>query len=186
MLDFTYEGSQEFLVYCVDEFLDSFKGKDSFLLPSSGDRRGDSSPYPNTAFLSKKQNIKYDLRRFLNEIYISVDIFDPKELKKMPSSFWNLFFELESLGKVKFSPHCVSGKNEINQNSSKSAIYDVIREIVLMDEYNNYSVDFGLIEVIFDLNKSRDNLPNNIIESFRILHKINYQLYRRNYLSSRK
>lgn len=185
---FSYEGDQEFLVYCANKFIDTFKGKDTFLVPESKDGKLYSIDLPNTAIYSTKQELQYRLNRLFNTIYIEADIFSPLLLRKMPNSFWAIFAELDSIGKCSFSS-CGSNEkiqNKNNKKKSNSSIFDLIKEIVLMDEHDSYCNDFGFLEVAFDLSEKRSNLIENIISALTLLHKINYLLYRKNYLNSRK
>lgn len=189
MHEFSYEGTQEFLVLCANEFISSFKGKDVLQLSNLDNNRyySDNYPFPNTAILSHKQDNVYSISRIYNDIFIKTEIIYPLELRKMSSDFWENFIELDRLGKVRFlSGHVndmVQHKN--NQKDARSVIYNIIKEQVLLDEYQGNYVYFGSIEVCFDLNESNENLIENIVESLRILHKINYQLYRKNYLKTR-
>lgn len=187
-IEFPYDGTQEFLLYCMNEFIRSFKGRDQFFLPSSDDGIiCEKNPLPHTGIFSEKQNVTYELTRLYNEIFLSVDILFPQEIKIMPSSFWTPFIELDEIGKLTFSlSECNSEiKSKVNQKGSKSAIYDLIKEMVLLDEYE-YLNRSGSLTVTFDLNKDYENLARRIIESINLLYKINYQLYRRNYLKTRK
>lgn len=188
-MQFPYGDTQEFLVYCLDKFLNSFRGQDKFLLPESEDGTVyNNYPYPHTAVLSKKQNIAYHLQRFFNDITVTVDVLFPKEIKKMPSTFWGLFIELDGMGQLKFissGNNCdIQGKE--NQKESKTAIYDLVKEIVLLDEYDYQNNYCGQLAVTFDLSKGTENLVPKIVKSINILYKINYQLYRRNYLKTKK
>lgn len=190
MNQFSYEGTQEFLVFCANQFISSFKGRDKFLLPNTSDNRYYSSnyPFPNTAILSEKQNNIYSLCRMYNDIFISTSFIYPFELNKMPSDFWGMIIELDRLGKVNFLPYSANKKiqGKHNKKDSKTAIYNIIKELVLMDEYDSYSIDFGALEVCFKISNLDLSLVDNIIEGLNILHKINYQLYRKNYLNTKK
>lgn len=185
---FSYEGDQEFLVYCANQFIDTFNGKDTFLIPLSDDRKVYNTKQPNTAIYSSKQKLQYQLSRFLNDIYVTTDILKPELLRKMPSSFWAIFIELDTIGCLSFSSSTNNEKvqNKKNRQRSGCAIFELIKEIVLIDEYDNYCNDFGSLEVVFDLTKEQPNLIENIIKALTLLHKINYLMYRKSYLNSKK
>lgn len=189
-MPFTYKGDQEFLVYCIDEFIDRFKGRDNLLQPNSDDLKLYNVNYPNTAVFSEKQNLTYRLSRYLNNLYIDVDIHSPQFIRRMPNSFWSMFIELDTLGELKFTTSYVNEniQNKLNEKSSKSAIFELIKEIVLRDEYEPYGehIDLGGLTVIFDLSNNQPDLVDKIIKSINLLYKINYQLYRKSYLSYKK
>ena len=83
----------------------------------------------------------------------------------MPTSFWRLFIELDTIGNLTFLSLAPNQKiqSKLNQNKSKSVIYNLIKEIVLMDEYNNFSVDFGCLQISFSLLNEPDNLSEKIL-----------------------
>ncbi|MBV7387764.1 hypothetical protein KRX11_03770 [Pasteurellaceae bacterium TAE3-ERU1] len=185
---FSYDGTQEFLLNCAREFIQSFRGRDEFILPSSDSGIiYEQVPYPHTGVLSVKQNIVYELSRLYNEIFIKVEILFPEEIRFMPSSFWSSFIELDELGKLTFLlSECNNAiKSKINRKQSKCVIYDLVKEMVLLDEYD-YINNNGYLTLTFELNKNNENLIQRIIKSINLLYKINYQLYRRNYLKVKK
>ncbi|MEG9499606.1 hypothetical protein [Mannheimia indoligenes] len=188
MISYSYESEQDFLVYCINEFLDSFRGQDKFFLPLSDDLRLYNTSYANVALLSKKQNIQYRLSIYLNNLVIDTDIFEPKLIRKMPNSFWSYFIELNKVGKLRFETWGANEKiqSDLNEKSSENAIFELIKEIVLMDEYDNFCNDFGKLEISFDLSKESEGLIDKVVKAITLLHKINYQLYRKNYLKNRK
>ena len=179
-INFSCKGDEKFLIDCANEFIASLKGRDSFQVYVSN-----ASVYPTIWLNSLKQNVQYRLDRYINTINIIADICYPSTLRKMPTSFWRLFIELDMIGNLTFLSLAPNQKiqSKLNQNKSKSVIYNLIKEIVLMDEHDNFSVDFECLQISFNLLNEPDNLSEKILSALTQLHKINKQLQQKSHKS---
>lgn len=165
---------EDFLVESMNLFFEKYSGQDSFSIQESIRHFSD---FTSIEFTSQRQDIRYMLLMNHHEIILMCDCHNPRKIKSMGYKFWEKFIKLNDLGKLSFKSHTGNSKQ------IKNAIYNLIQEIVLIEERDNHSVDFGCFEVILEtpvmLNSEEVNLTmNKIAQILKLLHAINNDLHR--------
>ncbi|OPH36798.1 hypothetical protein [Moraxella equi] len=93
------------------------------------------------------------------------------------------FTQLNQIGNLSFSSFRGTSfiKNKTNKKPVKSSIYGIIREIILMEEYDDVSVDFGCLELEMGLVEENefDNEREVIANALNILYSINQEMHRK-------
>lgn len=136
--------------------------------------------------------------RFYNwqniEFNIETAFLFPQHISRMPDEFWRHVLELNEYGKFVFEensipdfPSCLAlqAKKKVSSNIFRLARHCILFAIQQnendIDAEDIYE-DFGSIQVSWPLNIKIEDLLNNISEVFTRFYRINYMLYRHEYI----
>ena len=136
-----------------------------------------------TVVESAKMGATYTLGLYLRKIFLSTYLLAPSHLKSMGDEFWSCFVELRLLGDFSFEENASPPSQEARKfmksfKNTKSNIFQIIRNYILLEVYHGDSVDLGSLEVSWPLTASWNDILSNAVKAFRYLYKINYMLYR--------
>lgn len=134
--------------------------------------------------MSRKQSHEYSLGFYQGDIYLESSIFKPETIKYMPSEFWIVLAELDLNHNFSFQENAVvSDKVSCDTRTGVSSIYKIVRNYILLEEHDPESTyNLGTLEAHW----GRTEPPVEILKSatalLKGLYKLNYLLYRRDYL----
>ena len=173
------------LNYILNFYTRSCKVRDTFTEPLL-----DFFPFGLSVVVeSEKMGIKFSFGIYESNFFLNTFIDYPWHIKSMDDKFWHELSKLSFLGEFHFLENIVPDSPESDSISKKvkckkSQIFNMILNYALL-ESSGGSGDFGSIEIRWPINHPWNDLLNNGSEAFRILYKVNYQLYRAYYLSTR-
>ena len=139
---------------------------------------------------SEKMDVEFSFGIHEGKFFLDSFIDYPWYLKSMDDEFWHQLSKLSLLGEFHFLENAVPNSPESESifkkvKCKKSNIFKMILNYVLL-ESSCGSGDFGAVEIRWPINLPWNDLLTNGSEAFRILYKVNYQLYRAYSLSMRK
>jgi hypothetical protein len=118
----------------------------------------------------------------------------PQHISRMPDEFWKHILELNEYGKFVFTedsmpnfPSCLTlqAKKKVKSNLFRLARHYILfaaqeneDNIETKDSYE----DFGSMQVSWPLNIKIEDLLNKMFEVFTRFYRINYMLYRHEYI----
>lgn len=121
--------------------------------------------------------------------FFDVPIHYPRHLYKMPDEFWKLFLDLHDYGKLEYKenvvtkvPSCIRSQSK---NTSKRSLFRLVQNCVLFADQHDDFNDFGSIELMWPINIEKREFYSNLYGAFKRLYKMNYMLYREEYIRSR-
>jgi len=131
---------------------------------------------------SLKMDITFDFGIIDDNFYLESFIEYPFYMKSMDDDFWHQLSKLNNLGNFSFLENACPDSNKFkdilkNVKCKKSNIFKIILNYILL-ESSGGSGDFGSLEIKWPIETSWDILFNNGLEAFKIMYKLNYQLYR--------
>ncbi len=145
----------------------------------------------------RSNKLQYGIRFYtwLNiEFNIETAFLFPQHISRMPDEFWKNILELNQYGKFVFEensmPNCPSRLTLQAKKKVKSNLFRLARHCILFAAQQNENdidvedvyEDFGSIQVSWPLNIKIEDLLNNISEVFTRFYRINYMLYRHEYI----
>jgi hypothetical protein len=138
---------------------------------------------------SEKMGIKLWLGIYESYFFLNTFVDYPWYIKSMDDKFWHELSKLSLLGEFHFLENSVPNSPESKSifkkvKCKKSHIFNIILNYALL-ESSGGSNDFGSIEIRWPINNPWNDLLNKGSQAFNILYKVNYQLYRAYYLSTR-
>jgi hypothetical protein len=136
-----------------------------------------------TVVNSRKMGVKFTLGRFHREIFLNSYLLAPSYINKMDDEFWSCFLGLRSTGAFSFqeneSPSSQEAREIVKRlRSTKSSIFQVIRNYILLEIYARGSDNLGSLEVKWPVALPWSELISRAAEAFRYIYKINYMLYK--------
>ncbi len=139
---------------------------------------------------SEKMDVTFDFGVYYNDFFLHSDLRYPFFIKNMDDQFWSHFVELQSLGQFEFMENAGPSSNEADTamkhlKNTKSNIFQMIRNYILLDIYADDVTDLGSIEIKWPVTDSWDSIIENGLSAFTRLYRINYMLYRYEYLRMR-
>ncbi|WP_130537674.1 hypothetical protein [Thiomicrorhabdus indica] len=137
--------------------------------------------------LSEKQQHEYSIGIFQGKFYIESNIYDASLLKTMKPKYWAILAELDdSIDSFKFSENAVvSNKVNFDLKSSKSSIFNLMRNYVLLTEHEMGIVDIGQLGALWPISQNNDFLENEATKVLTGLHQLNYLMYRNEYIRAK-
>lgn len=142
---------------------------------------------------SQKMGTEFSLGIDDDSFFLQTYIYHPWHLKKMKEDFWIEFTSLCSLGDFQFVENAGLASEEGKQaekifKNAKSSVFQLIRNVILLELYDSNSlIDLGWLEIRWPFNKINwEVLIRNGSLAFKKLYKLNYMLYRAEYISKRK
>ncbi|MBI5591566.1 MAG: hypothetical protein HY881_13895 [Deltaproteobacteria bacterium] len=142
-----------------------------------------------TIVQSEKMGVRFDFGIYHNELFLHSDLSSPFYLKSMDDEFWSHFIALKSHGQFEFLENAVPSSNEANMamkelKNTKSSIFQLIRNYIILELYEGGAADIGALEIKWPVTESWDSIIKNGASAFNHLYRINYMLYRTEYLHS--
>jgi len=123
-----------------------------------------------------------------NDFYLKYDIRFPLSLKSMDDDFWIDFLKLSKLGEFKFSENEIINSNEKKyfKKYTKSNLFQLMSNYFIheIDSFNleenekYYSFGLGELTIKWSIKTDWKELIEKTSETFRILHKMNYKLWK--------
>lgn len=140
-----------------------------------------------TIIESQKMGIMFFFGLYHSDMLLHSYLQHPLYIKNMPDEFWSHFIELQSLGDFHFLENAVPSSVEAHKimkelKNTKSNIFQLIRNYVLLEIYQGGSIDLGSIEIKWPVTTPWEQIIKNGVKAFSRFYKINYMLYRMNYL----
>lgn len=144
----------------------------------------------DTTLSSRKTGTRFTIGIYHREIFLSSYFAAPGNIKNMGDDFWSYFVDLRSLGDFRFQENAVPSSPEARKiikhfKNGRSCIFQVIRNYILLEEFDRDCVDLGSLEIKWPLTLSWSEIVSRAARAFRCLYKINYVLYRCDYQRDR-
>jgi len=138
---------------------------------------------------SKKQKHEYTLGIYGHEIYINSTILEAQNLKGMNDEFWRQFMELTKSGDFQFQENAGlpdSSKRVCDIKSGRSGVFKLIRNYVLLEEHSPLNTaDLGWFEFKWSASAPLETIRISGTIAFKGIYKLNYLLYRSQYLKEK-
>ena len=130
----------------------------------------------------------FDCQGFFLETFIR----HPEHLKRMDDEFWVTFTSLSSLGKLLFTRNAslssAEGLRAAKRFKAQSSnVFTLIRNAVLFEIFEPAELkDLGSLKLSWSVETPWESILANGLDSFQKMYKMNYLLYRAEYLKSRR
>lgn len=126
-----------------------------------------------------------------NAFYLQSYLLYPEYIYRMDDLFWRNLLELNHYGKFKFVENAwVQGadKSDIERifKNTKSNLIHLLKNYILLNIHNGDLTDIGWLRVEWPINTNLEDLIVKGCESFKILYKINYSLWKIQYRRSKR
>jgi hypothetical protein len=170
-------------------FVSHSRFKDEFIVKGSGDV---SRPFKKASAISQKNGSIISLGVYMNNFYLESDIERPLYLKNMDDKFWAYFYELSLLGEFRVENQSCFSSDLVEKRLKKikvvkSNIFKLIRDYVIYyDEEGAVPLNIGTMTLSWNINTSWEDIIKNGLKSFGYMYKINYALYKIEYLRDRR
>ncbi|NDV28579.1 hypothetical protein [Desulfovibrio sp. JC010] len=141
---------------------------------------------------SKKFEEDFTFGLYDGKLYLDISFVHPYRLQYMSDEFWAHLIELDKCGNCSFIENAglggEGGKISKKYTSSKSNIFNIVKNYLLLEIYGEGSGDLGGIEVMWPMDVDKNELLLNGATAVYHMYKMNYLLYRsyNQYLSSWK
>ena len=140
-----------------------------------------------TTMKSQKTGAEIALGCSHRDIFLSSYLNSPEHIKSMTDEFWACFIELQSLGDFRFLENALPSSQEAHRimkhsKNAKSNIFQIIRNYLLLEACQQGSDDLGSLEIKWPSTMPWSEMIENAVKAFGRLHKINYLLYRGEYI----
>ncbi len=135
---------------------------------------------------------------FEMRFYIETELVYPQNIAYMTDEFWTNVIELNQFGQLQYLknrifdiPESINHKALKRKNSNilsmaHNYILFMAQELEGMNEYEDTcSCDYGTLEVSWPIDIGFENLLRNYYMVFKRFYKINYLLYRQQYIADR-
>lgn len=131
---------------------------------------------------SKKLQESFNFGFYEGKLFLDVSFVHPYRLKYMGDDFWEHLIELNKCGDCKFSENAGlagdEGKLLEKYSSSKSNIFNIVKNYLLLEMHGGGSGDLGGVEVLWPMDVDREELLLNGATALFHMYKMNYLLYR--------
>ena len=116
--------------------------------------------------------------------FLSTDLFDTENIRKMNDQFWFMFSELSQLGTLdlfenKVVPYAEERKAPYLHRKSKSILYTLIQHSFALERYYGTNEDMGSIIVRWDYDIPWDELLDKGWQALRNLYRMNLELWKK-------
>lgn len=123
--------------------------------------------------------------------FMTTPIIHRYNLKYMPDDFWREYLRLGELGEFKcIGGDCFSKEEEMkfekHFRTTKSQLFQLIRNYMLSEIFDNYDSDFGELSIAWDFKTSWEELILKGSEAFRVMYRLMYQLWKNEYLRNQR
>lgn len=152
--------------------------------------------YPNiygveSIVTSEKLECEFILGTNNNAYFLQSYVLHPEHIKNMDDIFWRDLLALNQYGSFEFVENAwVQGaeKSEIERilKNTKSNMIRLLKNYLLLNIHNGDLTDIGWLRVNWPINTYWDDLLLKGCEAFKTLYKINYTLWRIQYIRSKK
>ena len=134
---------------------------------------------------SEKLKLSITFGIYMNRFYLESSFNYPEHMGKVDDEFWFNLCSLSQLGRVEFQEHTcpdteLSRKLEKKHRAMKSSVLAAIQNYIICTD--NDCINDGSLEVSWSINTDLGELLHKASRVFACLYKMNYQLYRRNYI----
>ncbi|WP_373746319.1 hypothetical protein [Neisseria dentiae] len=164
-----------FLKQSVLNFRYQFRYKDTLDIHEDG-----NNSYNKFLIYSNKQNLRYELGFFHDELFVYAPIYQPSYpvFRLMNDEFWKKMLSLNEFAHLKFFQNSANDyiKNKFNRKVATSPIFELIKNFVLVEEYNSYNVDMGGFDITFHQEKPESELMNDVINALNVVYFLNNEL----------
>ncbi|MCW5198392.1 hypothetical protein VU06_01430 [Desulfobulbus sp. F3] len=148
--------------------------------------RGDFSLF--SLFRSICSYIRFGI--YQDEFYMTSSFSAAPYLKKMNDAFWIDMLSLSSLGRLNFLEEAepqIDKKSEAGKimRHNKSQIFRIIRNYLFLEITEGDTADLGTIELYWPIKTPLITILQNATAAFEKMYRINYALYRAEYLCFR-
>jgi hypothetical protein len=137
---------------------------------------------------SIKQQEDYQFGIDGGECFLQVSVAAPHQIKHMKDEFWELLAAAGRIGGFKFQENagCIYGDSEglkpALMRNDGSNTFNLVRNAILLEQWCEDSlVDLGWLEYRWPADIAWDQFLVHGTHALAYLHRINYQLYRREY-----
>ena len=125
-----------------------------------------------------------------DEFYMSSYLEAAPYLKNMDDAFWGEVLSLSLLGKFEFSDSAVPQMNKKSEaekimRHNKSQLFRLIRNYLFLEITEGSTIDLGAIELYWPIKTPLLTILQNGVTAFEKIYRINYALYRAEYLCFR-
>lgn len=136
---------------------------------------------------SEKMGVEFDFGIDHSDFFLSSELRYPSHIRNVDDKFWAHLIGLQSIGRLEFLENIVPSWNGANKamkvlKNAKSSLFQVIRNYILLEMYQEEASDLGSLEIKWPVTASWDLIIKNGLCAFDKLYKINYMLYRIEYL----
>ncbi|MBK6265686.1 hypothetical protein JKA74_11615 [Marivirga sp. S37H4] len=120
-------------------------------------------------------------------IYLNCYLYHPENLKYADDDYWELLLSLKQFGDFEFKQNAgISSTEEKYFNGKKSNLFKLLRNyliyeidnINLPNDERKYDLDLGWYEIKWKIDCPWEVLVGNACRAFKVLYKLNYQLWK--------
>lgn len=131
---------------------------------------------------SKKIEGEFDFGLYDGKLCLDTYFVHPYRIKFMSDEFWGHLIELNKCGDCSFVENAglsgEGGKLLTKYSSSKSNVFNIVKNYLLLEIHGGGSGDLGGLEVSWSLDVDREELLLNGATALFHMYKMNYLLYR--------
>lgn len=136
---------------------------------------------------SLKMNQTFDWGVNEDKFYLQSYLFHSENLRYMNDDFWEMMLGLKQYGKFKFVENAwLDSENRKHFENKTSNVFRLIRNYMIFQLDNVNSNDFmrgdeldlGWFEITWDLGTSWVEILENSCRAFKVLYRLNYQLWK--------
>jgi hypothetical protein len=138
---------------------------------------------------SLTQDTDYEFGVFSGEFLVQTNLVYPGHLKSVPDEFWDAMVEAQRYGTFVFQENAAPTYSGAHRPTpavlaaGRSNIYKLIRSALVLEQWDPDSLgDLGWLETTWPTTTSWDRLLVEGANAFRAMHRMNYLLYRVDYL----
>lgn len=145
---------------------------------------------PFASVTSQKMNLKIDIGLYKGEFYMSSSINAAPYLRSMDDTFWKEIIDLSLLGIFEFTDNAIPQRQKGTESDklmkyNNSQIFKLIRNYLFLEITNSGSVDLGSLEIRWPIGTPWVTILEKGRTAFQKIYRINYALYRADYLANR-
>lgn len=131
---------------------------------------------------SKKLEVDFDFGLYEGMFYLDTYFVHPSRIRYMSDDFWEHLVELNKYGNCRFTENAglsgVNGNLLYKYSSSRSNVFNIIKNHLLLEIFGKGSADLGGIEVTWPMDVDRKELLVNGAIALSHMYRMNYLLYR--------
>lgn len=129
---------------------------------------------------SKKTKNTFEIGIEYGYIFLKMDIKYAENIKHMNDDFWQLITNTGELGELVFEgDHSIGKINENRFKNSKSIIFRIIRDYIILSSYEEDSDNFrGWFEIRWTFKENWETILVNLCLAFKNMYRINYLLWK--------
>lgn len=136
---------------------------------------------PQVGFITEKTNINITIGLF-RDFYITTKLNYTNNLSSMTDEFWQMLLRLTEIGLFKFTedqkPSPVIRNKYPHLFNKRGGIYKLTRNYFLSQMEYGHCNSLGYLNVQWDNETSFEKLILNYCETFKIMYKLNYMLWK--------